>query len=254
MSRNFVSFRFDSTSTPALCGLLVALALLFVPPARADERIQAAPPTRYTTPSVTIDQGEPLFFENLDVTGHDVTSKATGPDGNPLFGTPVIDNSEEAFVQGSQYLTTGSYAFFCSIHSNMTGTLNVTSAGTPVPRPKPGAPPPADTTKPKVTVKIRSTRTKRVRRARKLVVEVTLNEAAKVTLKATARFRGRRVTIAKGKVDLTAAGKRRPELSLTRSGRKVLKRRTRLAIRVSARAVDRAGNASTARARRTLKR
>ena len=49
-----------------------------------------------------------------------------GPDNGPLFHTPLIGQNQEAFVEGSQYLTTGSYAFVCSIHQNMTGTLTVT--------------------------------------------------------------------------------------------------------------------------------
>jgi plastocyanin len=232
----------------AYIGFIVATALLAVPAAQADERIQAGPSIRYTTPNVTMDQGERLTFQNLDVERHDVVASARGSDGRALFRTPIIGNGEEAFVEGSQYLTTGSYGFFCSVHPQMTGTLNVTSAGTPAQRPGPGTGPP-DRAKPRVSVKLRRTSARRARRSRRLPVEVTVNEAAKVALRARARG----VTVARGSVSLPAAGKRRPSLRLTAAGRRLLGRRGRVAVTLTARAVDRAGNAATARARRTLK-
>src|SRR5918992_1543065 len=88
----------------------IGLLAVLVPAggAHADERIQAGPSIRYTTPSVTVDQGERLTFQNLDVVGHDVTATQRGPDGRALFRTPVIGGGQEAFVEGSQFLTTGS--------------------------------------------------------------------------------------------------------------------------------------------------
>jgi plastocyanin len=229
-------------------GLILFTALLLAPAAQADERIQAGPSIRYTTPNVTMDQGERLTFQNLDVASHDVVASPRGADGKPLFRTPIIGNGEEAFVEGSQYLTTGSYGFFCSVHPQMTGTLNVTSAGTPVPRPAPGTRPP-DRTAPRVSVKLGRTNARRARRSRRLPVVVTVNEAARVALRARARG----VTVARGGLRLPAAGKRRPSLTLTAAGRRLLGRVRRVALTITARAVDRAGNAATARARRTLR-
>jgi plastocyanin len=236
--------------------LLLAAPLLFAPNARADERIQARPSSQYTSNSVTIDQGERLTFQNVDITDHDVTASGKGPDGKPLFSTPLIGGGEEAFVEGSQYLTTGHYDFFCSIHANMTGTLHVSSAGTPVPRPgTPGAPAPArDATKPALNVKVKSAKVRRVRRARKLVLEVTVDEAAKVVMSVTTRIGRRTVTIARGTVDLSGAGKRLPELKLTRAGRRALRNRSRARLTVSASAIDKAGNASQLTTKRTLRR
>jgi hypothetical protein len=239
--------------------LLIALTalLLLAPAAYADERIQAGPPNRYLTPNPTMDQGEPLYFENSDVQDHDVTSRANAADGKPLFSSDLIGRGERAFVNNSQYLTTGQYQFFCSIHTDMTGTLTVTSAGTPASRGGPGGggqPGGAgDKEAPKVTLKVRSGKIGRVRRSRKLQVQVTVNEAAKVTLGATARVGRKNVKIATGSVNLTGAGVRREGLGLTSAGRKALKRRSRLAVSVSARAVDRAGNAARSRARVRLK-
>ncbi len=65
--------------------------------------------------------------------GHDVTARTLGPDGKSLFRSPTIP-AGTAPVAGTQFLTPGSYAFFCTTHLGMDGTLNV-NAGTPQPRP-----------------------------------------------------------------------------------------------------------------------
>jgi hypothetical protein len=93
-----------------------------------------------------------------------------------------------------------------------------------------------------------------VRRFRELVAEVKVIEAAKVGLTAKARSGRRSVTIASGAAELTTAGTRRPELTLTRAGRKLLKAKRQLAVTISAKAIDGAGNTSKASARGTLKR
>jgi plastocyanin len=244
-----------SIRTATLAGLLLAAGPL-VPAAWADQQIQAAFPTRYTTTSVTIAQGERLTFQNLDISDHDVTADTRGADGKPLFGTPLIGTGEESFVEGSQYLTAGHYPYVCSIHANMVGTLHVTDAGTPVPRPGGGGGGgvAADKSAPKVKLKLVSTRASRVRRGGRLVAQVSVNEAAKVALTAKARSKRKLVTIAEGATELTTAGTRRPELRLTRAGRKLLKGKGRLAVSVSARAIDTAGNTGSAGARGTLKR
>ena len=241
------NFRAWTTAAVVACGLLLPSA------ASADEAVVAGPPSLFLTQSVTIDQGEPLTFYNFDVLGHDVTAVENGGDGQPLFNSPIIGVGESAFVEGSQYLSTGSYDFLCSIHQNMQGTLTVTGAGAPVTRPGPGDPPPSDTTRPKVEVAILSAGTARVRRARKLALEVAVDEAATIALRATARARGRVTTLGKGRVDLTGAGKRRQLLKLTRAGRKALAKRARLRVTVTARAKDRAGNVSKAKTSRLLK-
>lgn len=230
--------------------LAAALTLFAAPVARA-ENIVAGPNTTYLTTSVTIDQGEALTFYSFDVPNHDVTATDKDGDGKALFYTPLIGAGESAFVENSQYLTTGTYGFFCSIHANMQGTLTVTGSGTPAPRPGPGTPP--DAQKPGVKVKVRSGGVAGVRRSGKLLVEVSVDEAAKVTMKAVARLSGRKVTIATGGVDLTGAGTRREALKLTRAGKSALAGRSRAAVTLTARAVDPAGNAGAAKAGRTLK-
>ena len=76
-----------------------------------------------------------------------------------------------------------------------------------------------------------------------------MDEAASVSLTAT---KGK-ITIATGAVKLTGAGKRVQTLKLTGAGRKALKRETRAAIKVTARAVDPAGNVGSATAGKTLR-
>ena len=228
---------------------VLALALLAAPAAQADQSIVAGPNSTYLTTNVTMDQGEPLTFHSFDVPSHDVSAHDKGPDGKPLFSTPLIGGGESAFVEGSQYLTSGSYAFLCTNHANMHGTLTVSSAGTPAKRP--GAGDPADAKKPGVSVKIRSGGARAARRSGSLQVEVSVDEAAKVGLKATARASGKKVTIATGSVKLTGAGKRQETLKLTKAGKRAL--RSRAAVTVTATATDSAGNTGSAKASRTLK-
>lgn len=212
-------------------------------PARADKQIVAGPPQRYTTPEVTMDQGERLTFVNQDVEGHTVTSQAAGPDGKRLFDTPLIGAGEQAFVEGSQFLTTGTYAFFCKVHSGMEGTLHVSTAGTPVPRPR-------DTRAPQIRLRILDARASGVRRRRALKARVAADEAVSVRL--SARGRGRK--LATGRVTLAGPGARSVRLRLTRPGRRALARNATVRVLVSARATDPAGNTTRKTARRTLRR
>jgi plastocyanin len=231
--------------------LAAALALAAAPAADA-ENIVAGPNSTYLTTSPSMDQGEPLTFYSFDVPNHDVTATDKGADGQPLFKTPLIGFGDTAFVEGSQYLTAGQYGFICSIHANMVGTLTVTGAGTPAPQP--GAGGAADTKRPTVGVKIRSAKLGRVRRSGRLPVEVSVDEAAAVALTARARIGRRQVTIASGRVnDLTGAGSRRETLRLSRAGKRALAGRSRVAVSVTARAEDPAGNSASAKAGRTLR-
>lgn len=220
------------------------------PPALADEQIQAAPANRYATPNPTMDRGERLTFMNADLSSHDVTATQNGPDGKALFASGLTETGQTSLVEGSQYLVTGSYAFFCSVHPFMTGTLTVSGAGTPARRPGggPTGPAPADTAAPALRVRVKSARAKR------FVVRVTVGEAAKLSLKATARVRGRAVTVARGSAALDAAGTHSVPLKVTRAGAAALKGRRSLPVTVRASARDAAGNASAATVRARLRR
>ena len=73
----------------------------------------------------------------FQVTGdsHNVTAHQNGPDGAALFRTPTISSGTTG-VQGTQYLSAGTYTFFCTVHpTTMQATLIVTGNGTPQARP-----------------------------------------------------------------------------------------------------------------------
>jgi plastocyanin len=88
----------------------------------------------YSSTSYTIDQGE---VAQLQVTGssHNATANQNGPDNKALFRSPTISGGTTG-VNGTQFLGTGDYTFFCTIHpSTMQATLHVTGNGTPQARP-----------------------------------------------------------------------------------------------------------------------
>src|SRR5882757_1605868 len=120
--------------TPRAIALATAAIFLVAAPALADQQFQTRSGTRYAATSVTIAQGERLTLANKDSVQHDITSDAASG-GQPLFSSPLVPPGSEATVDGTQYLTTGSYTFHCSVHPFMKATLIVSSAGSPAPRP-----------------------------------------------------------------------------------------------------------------------
>jgi plastocyanin len=89
-----------------------------------------APPGTFNT-----DQGEVVQFRN-DGGSHNVTARQNGPDGKALFRSATTSGGTTP-VNGTQYLGSGDYAFFCTVHpTTMNGTLRVTGAGSPLPRPQ----------------------------------------------------------------------------------------------------------------------
>lgn len=238
-------------------GVALAVAGAAVPGvASADVEIVAEPVNAYSADTYTMDQSEPLTFRNNDGNRHDVTARDLGADGAPLFATPTITSGQTAFVEGSQYLTTGSYRFFCTVHPIlMNATLQVTANGTPAPRSVgPGGTGPADTVQPTVRLRVLDQSMRRVRRAGRVRTSVRMSKAAQVTLVLTLRDGRRIVRLARSRVSFRGAGTRRVALRLSRTGRRALARRSRAALRLTAQARDSAGNRSrTATARRTLR-
>ncbi len=230
--------------------LAVAAALLaLAAPAAADERVYAVPVNQYSSTVITIDQGEALFFRNIDLQRHDLVSKDQAG-GKPIFGTPLLGSGEEALVQGAQQLKGGSYQFFCTVHPFMTGTLNVTGAGAPSPPPESSS----DRSAPTVGVKVVDSSVSKVRKNRKLRVEVTVDEAGNGQLTATMRQGKKTVTIAKGAKGFARAGKATVSMALTKSGQSALKGKKSAAITVQAHVTDGAGNTGHGTGKRTLKR
>jgi plastocyanin len=227
----------------------VAIALAAAPAAHADGQIAAGPPNRYLTSDVTIDQGERVTFMNTDTADHDVLARDKGGDGKPLFRSELVGAGRTVPVVGTEYLTTGSFSFFCSLHPQMEGTLKVSSAGTPVPRPGSGGGGGGGGA-PSLGLRVLDLRLARIQRQQALPVRVQTDEGAAVRI--TAR-RGR-TTLAKGTVKLSAAGSRTVRLKLTPAGRRVVRQSSKVRVSISARAEDADGNATTKKAAATLRR
>jgi plastocyanin len=224
----------------------IAFALAAAAPAAADETITATSPDRYTAAVTTIDQGEKVTLRNIDVAGHDVTSRARGADGKPLFSSDLVAPGRSGPVLGTEYLTTGTYDFLCSVHPGMEAKLEVTSAGQPVERP-------ADRTRPKVTVKVLSKDVGKVAESGKLILKVGADEAADVDLVARAKPGKRKFKLGTATVSIARPGSRRVTIELSDSARKALRGADSAKVTVAASARDSAGNPATARASRTLR-
>jgi plastocyanin len=149
----------------------------------------------------------------LTVTGssHNVTAYANGPDAKTLFRSGTISGGTTP-VNGTQYLSAGSYSFFCSIHPDtMQATLNVTGTGLP---------------RPTVDVAVSSRKLSKVLKKGKLAVKVATTGAPEVALAAVL---GKR-TIATGTV---RAGGTTAALKLTKSGRQALAGKDKATVKVT---------------------
>ena len=227
----------------------VLLSVGAAPAAFADERVVAVPVSQYGTPAVSIDQGEALYFRNADLTSHDLVARAAGPDGKPAFSTPLLAPTAEAFVEGSQYLTTGAYDFFCSIHPGMDGKLTVTAAGKPASRPGSGGGGGSSSgSGTSLTLRILDGSAARIRDAGRLRVRAEVSAPAHVSLRATAKRGGKRVTVARGQRHFSSAGRATMRLALTKAGRRAVRNGTTVTV------TGTAGSDGSGTARRRLKR
>jgi plastocyanin len=105
------------------------------------ETIIAADPggvNSYSQATYTMDQGDrPVLQNNGPDNQHDVFSRANGPDGALLFKSDTIGPGQSSTLNGTQYLTQGTYAFICNVHPlEMSANLQVSGAGAAVARPK----------------------------------------------------------------------------------------------------------------------
>jgi len=118
----------------ALCSLGVLAAAQAASAASLPIRATAST-LSYESPTYAMAQGVKASFHNAGVgVPHNVTANGK-LSGKPLFRSPTISGDGGTAVSGTQYLTTGDYTFFCSVHPPMQATLQVTGAGTPVARP-----------------------------------------------------------------------------------------------------------------------
>jgi plastocyanin len=177
----------------------------------------AAPATIVGTAGNTFDAASYAHdggsIAQLTVTGsnHNATSVANGPDGKTLFRSNTIIGGSTA-VNGTQYLSAGSYEFICTLHPDtMQATLNVTGTGLP---------------RPTVDVAVSSRKLSKVVRKGKLAVKVSTTGAPEVSLAAVL---GKR-RIATGTVP---AGGTTGAVKLTKSGRQALAGKDKATVRVT---------------------
>jgi plastocyanin len=236
----------------AAAGVALALAgALWAAPAMGDATITAGPvPNTFATTEVTIDQGQSILFQNSDRTAlHDVTSDANGGDGKALFESETIEGGKTSPVKGVEFLTTGDYAFHCSVHPFMMGTIHISANGTPKPRtPDNPSPNPADTTSPDARVAILDSRISGVLEHKGLRVRLQTSEPSRFRLTATSG----KTTVASGIV-VVKGTKRNVKLALTKKGKKLLFTANTVKLRLSAKVNDAADNRSAASATRMLR-
>jgi plastocyanin len=224
-----------------LAPVALIASLVVAVPAWADETITARTPNEFASSVTTIDQGEKVTLRNVDIAGHDVTStKREG--GKPLFASDLVAPGDSGPVLRTEYLVTGSYPFVCTVHPGMEATLDVTAAGTPVPRPDP----------PNVEVKVASKDLQRVVRKRKLKLRVS---SSKASVKVTARAKAGKSSIALGSktVRFKSAGDRAVVLKLSKSAQEALAGRRRAKVTATATASDDAGQTAQSTATRKLR-
>ena len=198
-------------------GLLLALALFAGGMAlAASQTIVGQADNTYTASTYTADQGEVVQFQ---VTGstHNVTAHQNGPDGKALFRTPTISGGSTG-VQGTQYLSAGTYTFFCSVHpSTMQATLVVTGNGTPQPRPA-------------ATLSVRS---KKISKVAKRGLQVAINASTKIDDVSLIAKLGN-ATIGKADGLSLFSGQQVQVLKLTKSGKSKLARKSKARVTVTA--------------------
>lgn len=174
----------------------------------------------YSAATYTMDQGEFLQFQNVGPSNeHDVWSRLNGLDGKKLFISPTIKPGNTTTVAGTQYLTTGTYAFFCNVHPfEMSGDLIVTGNGTPVPRPR-------------IDVTIVGGKLKKVAKKGKLPVKVAgLTNAPAVALQATL---GKTVLGTLSGLGVTAGQTKKATIKLSKAGKAKLAKKKKATVKVT---------------------
>jgi len=88
----------------------------------------------YSPQTVSLERGGVLTVENNDNMAHSVTSEAVGTQGDPLFDLVIPSHATRTLVLPPA-LGAGEYAFYCTFHPNMRGTMVVTGEPGEVPEP-----------------------------------------------------------------------------------------------------------------------
>ena len=230
-------------ATLLLALLLVSLAGLAAPSALGDSSVKISNFT-FSPGGVSIHQGEKVTWSWAGPDrNHTVTSdpgQAESFESHPGVATPLVTDGPSGETFSHTFSHTGTFSYFCRVHTYMTGKVTVVAPGAALPV--------KDTKAPVTRLKIRRVTPRSAARAGRLKVKVTVDEAATETL--VARLGRRRV--ARKKVKFASAGTKTVRLKLNRRGRRSLRRRRRARIKVRATAVDAAGNKKVKRASITL--
>ncbi len=116
---------------PRLLTSLIASAALVAVPATAHaatSTIGTGVGNVFSADDYSIDQGDSVTFSNTDDRPHNVMSFSLF-DGGFLFKSETVRPGASGPVDGVEYLTSGTYAFFCSLHPGMEADLIVDSGG-----------------------------------------------------------------------------------------------------------------------------
>jgi plastocyanin len=174
----------------------------------------------YTQPTFTMDQGDRPVLQNTGpLNMHDVFSRTNGPDGALLFQSDTINPGQTATLNGTQYLTQGTYSFFCNVHPlEMSANLQVSGAGTPVARPR-------------VDVKLGAGKLSKLAKKGKVPVTVkavTQSDDVEVLLRL-----GKSVIGSQSAIDLLAGQSRKLNVKLTKSGKSKLGKKNKASIKAT---------------------
>lgn len=171
----------------------------------------------YSAPQFQMDQGDRPAFTDNGALQHNVTARQNGPDGKALFTTPTLNGGQSAAVDGTQYLSAGSYTFFCTIHpTEMQATLVVTGNGTPQARPSASL----------------TLRTKTISKAIKKGLLVSVNASTQIN-GATLTAKLGKATIGKTTASL-ASGAQTTKVKLSKAGKSKLRKKGSAKVTVTA--------------------
>jgi plastocyanin len=116
---------------PRLLTSLIASAALIAVPATthaATSTIGTGVGNVFSAVDYSIDQGDSVTFSNTDDRPHNVMSFSLFG-GGFLFESETVRPGASGPVDGVEYVTSGTYAFFCSLHPGMEADLIVGPGG-----------------------------------------------------------------------------------------------------------------------------
>jgi plastocyanin len=118
----------------ALLATSVALAVMPAMAHAATATIGTGVGNTFSASDFAIDQGDSVIFSNTDDRPHNIKSFSLFG-GGFLFDSETLGQGVSGPVDGVEYLASGTYPFFCSLHPGMEADLTVGPGGTARSRP-----------------------------------------------------------------------------------------------------------------------